>query len=295
MKAVSKLLHIVSIVFIEPGSSKSLVGFSRSLLAGGMLLTLVFNDMNLLFPANHLETLNLDSLKFRCNFFLIFNPSHLVITQGLAISILILVITGYFMQVTSLFHFWISASFVMLRPFAVGGDNINMLLTLLLIPLCLFDERKNHWSKATEPNNIIQNIFLFTIKVQVAFIYFDSLHDKLRLKEWKDGTVIYYWFTHNFYGLHPALTNILEPLLRNIPVLILIAWGTLIFEALLAVGFLFSTRIKLVLLKCGIIFHFGILIIHGLASFFFAMSAALFLYLYPSQKQFALKIFSYEK
>ena len=148
----------------------------------------------------------------------------------------------------------------MIRPVFVGGDNINMLLTLLLIPVCLLDERKNHWSTPALKSNFIQDIFLFFIKLQVAFIYFDSLHDKLRMKEWINGSVIYYWFTHNFFGLHPALTNIAEPLLRSMPLLIFIAWSTLTFEALLVVGLLFPSRYKLLLLKPGIIFHFGILL-----------------------------------
>jgi hypothetical protein len=95
--------------------------------------------------------------------------------------------------------------------------------------------------------------------------------------------------------MHAALTNIAEPFLKNMAVLIFIAWGTLVLEALMTMGLLFSPRFKLLLLKAGIIFHFSILLIHGFASFFFAMSAALFLYLYPSQKPFELKIFSYEK
>jgi antimicrobial peptide system SdpB family protein len=284
--------HIISNTLERLSSSKSIIGFARSLLAAGTLLTLLFNDINFIIPQQHLQTLNLNSIKYRCNFFLIFNSSHIVAAQIVGIILLAVVISGYFMQVTSLIHFWISVSFFMLRPVFVGGDNINMLLTLLLIPVCLFDERKNHWNAAAEKNNIIQNIFLFIIKLQVPFIYFDSIHDKLRIKEWINGTVIYYWFTHNFFGLHAALTNIIEPLLRSTPVLIFIAWSTLVFEAFLVVSLVFPPRTKLWLLKLGIIFHFSILLIHGYASFFFVMSAALFLYLYPSQKSFHLKLIS---
>ena len=279
--------------FIETSSSKTIIGFSRSVLAGGVLLKLIFNHGNSLIPPDKLQALNLHSLKYHSNFFLIFNSSHLFEMQILASLILVVVMSGYLMKVTSLLHFWISASLFMLRPVSIGVENIIMLLTLLLIPVCLFDERKNHWQSPVPTNKFntsIQNIFLLFIKLQVAFIYYDSLHDKLFIKEWLNGTVIYYWFTHNFFGLHPYLINILQPILTNVYVLLLIAWAALAFEALLAIAFLFPSRFKWALLKWGILFHFSILIIHGFAFLFFVMSSALFLYLYPANKSFSFYI-----
>ena len=298
MKITLKSPPDILTTFLEIISSKSIIGFSRSLLATGMLLSLIFNELDLLIPANYLQSLNLHSLKFRCNFFLIFNSSHIVVMQVLGILILILIISGYFLQVTSLLHFWIAASFYVLNPVKVGGDNINMMLTLLLIPVCVFDSRKNHWDPPVESNkfnHFIQNIFLFAIKLQVAFIYFDSFYDKLHVKEWLNGMMIYYWFNHHFFGLHPKLVSFADPLLRSMPVLLVIAWGTMLLEAVLATGLIFPQRFKLLLLKFGIIFHLSIMLIHGFASFFFAMSAALFLYLYPSRKSFYLNIILNEK
>jgi antimicrobial peptide system SdpB family protein len=298
MKITLKSLPDILATFPEINSSKSIIGFSRSLLATGMLLLLIFNDLNFLIPANYLQSLNLHSLKFRFNFFLLFDSSHIVVMQVLALLILIVIISGYYLQVTSLLHFWISASLYVLNPVRVGGDNINMMLTLLLIPVCLFDSRKNHWNTPAEYNKfnqLIQNIFLFIIKLQVAFIYFDSLFDKLHVKEWLNGMMINYWFTHHFFGLHSKLITLVAPLLGSIPFLLFIAWGTMLFEAVLVMGLIIPQRFKLTLLKLGIIFHLSIMLVHGFASFFFAMSAALFLYLYPAKKPFSLNIILNEK
>lgn len=290
------ILHLYSALgkFITTGSSKTIIGFCRSLLAADLLLNLVFNNINFMISSHQLQTLNLHSLKYRYNFFLLFNSKHTVEMQILAILILALVISGYYIKVTSLFQLWILASLYMFKVSSFFSiHKVNLLLTLLLVPVCLFDERKNHWRHPVTTNNfnsLIQNIFLFFIKLQVAFIYYDSLHDKLFIKEWLNGTVIYNWTTHNFFGLHPFLVRVLEPALTSVPVLLLLSWGTLAFEALLAAALLFSTRYKLLLLKCGIIFHFSIVLIHGLASLFFIMSAALFLYLYPPKKSFSLMI-----
>jgi hypothetical protein len=65
-----------------------------------------------------------------------------------------------------------------------------------------------------------------------------------------------------------------------------LSWGSMLFEALLASAIVFPSRAKLFMLKSGIIFHFSILLIHGYTSLFFAMSGALFLYLYPAKKSF---------
>ena len=297
MKVISNPAPLI-LNYINQKSPKSIIGFARSLLALGMLLTLIFNDIDLLIPSHYLATLNQHSLTYHCNFFLMFNPSHLFLTRFLAISILILIISGYFMQITSILHFWITASFVLVRPVYAGGDNIYMLLTLLLVPVCIFDNRKNHWSNHYLESGIfffMQNLFLFFIKIQVAYIYYDSVFRKLHVKEWRDGTLIYYWFNHNFFGLNAPFSNIIKPLLDRLPFSLCITWGTLLFETVMSLGFLFSGEKRLVLLKWGIIFHFSILMIHGYASFFFAMSAALFLYLYPEKKSFMLNLFSNEK
>ncbi|MFI5159250.1 MAG: hypothetical protein ACHQF4_10320, partial [Sphingobacteriales bacterium] len=284
----------VILKYINEASSKSIIGFARSLLALGLVLTLLFNPIDLLIPAKYLTAINQHSLKFHSNFFLIFGPAYLFITRLLAVALLLFTISGYYMQLTSILHFWITASLVLIKPTYLGGDNVNMLLTLLLVPVCIFDTRKNHWHTPMPDDNfgaVVQNLFLFLIKIQVAWIYLDSVWLKLRVKEWRDGTVLYYWFNHNFFGLNPPFSGICKPLLERLPVSVSITWGVLIFEVLLCVGFLFPGKAKVVLLKWGIIFHFMILLIYGLAWLFFAMSAALFLYLWPSNKSFKLNLF----
>lgn len=297
MKVTVRLFRVV-VNYINENSSPSIIGFARSLLALGLLLTLLFNPVTVLFPAHYIATLNPHSIRFHCNFFLMLGAAHLFATKLLAVSVLLLIITGYYMQFTAILHCWVTASFVLLRSTYLGGDNINMLLALLLVPVCIFDTRKNHWDNVTPANNnfyFTQNLFLFLIKIQVAYIYFDSVFLKLHVKEWRDGTVIYYWFSHNFFGLNPPFSNIIQPLLERLPISVSIAWGTLLFEAVLGFAFLFPRKIKLVLLKWAIIFHFIIVLIHGFALLFFAMSAALFLYMYPAKKSFTLHFFLNEK
>ncbi|HWH63240.1 MAG TPA: hypothetical protein VNS50_08200, partial [Ginsengibacter sp.] len=69
MKVISNPAPLI-LNYINQKSSKSIIGFARSLLALGMLLTLIFNDIDLLIPSHYLATLNQHSLSYRCNFFL---------------------------------------------------------------------------------------------------------------------------------------------------------------------------------------------------------------------------------
>ena len=297
MKVISNPVAVIA-NYINQSASTSIIGLARSLLALGLLLTLIFNDINVLIPAQYIATLNQHSMRFHGNFFFLLGPSHLNLTRLIAVAVLMLIITGYYIQVTSILHCWITASFVLIRSAYLGGDGTNALLTLLLIPVCLFDKRKNHWDTYHPENNnfyLIQNMFLFFIKIQVAFIYANSVFRKLHVQEWRDGTVIYYWFNHNFFGLNAPFSDVLKPLFEHLPFSVSIAWGTLLFEALLSAGFLFPGKMKWVLLKWGILFHFLILLIHGFALLFFAMSAALFLYLYPAKKSFTLNLFLDER
>jgi hypothetical protein len=271
------------------------IGFSRSLLAAGMLLTILFNNISLLLPRGYLQSSALSPIGKSVNFFLLLGQRHILIMQAAAIIILLIVISGYFMQLTCFLHFWIAASFYFFRPLNVGGDSINMLLTLLLIPVCLFDPRKNHWRSVInipKMNVRVQTIFLLAIKLQVIYIYFDAVIKKLQTPEWRNGTIIYYWFNHNFFGLDDAFTKYTTPLLTSIPILLLIAWGSIIIEALIVTGFLWSDRYKILLLKLAIIFHVVITLVLGFSSFFFAMSGGLFLYLYPSKRRFEILPFN---
>jgi len=271
------------------------IGFSRSLLAAGMLLTILFNNISQLLPRGYLQSSALSSVGKSVNFFLLLGPEHIMMMQAAAIIILVIIISGYFMQLTCFLHFWIAASFYFFRPLNVGGDSINMLLTLLLIPVCLFDPRKNHWRNIISIPKInarVQTIFLWAIKLQVVYIYFDAVVKKLQTSEWRNGTIIYYWFNHNFFGLDAAFTKYTTSLLTSRPILLVIAWSSIAIEALIVTGFLWSERNKIMLLKLAIIFHVIITLVLGFSSFFFAMSGGLFLYLFPPDKRLELLPFN---
>ncbi|MRM86444.1 hypothetical protein D1002_11255 [Riemerella anatipestifer] len=72
-----------------------------------------------------------------------------------------------------------------------------------------------------------------------------------------------------------------------------ITYGVLILELLLFLALCSNRKYKIVMLYIALLFHFSIIIFHGIFSFFFSISAALILYLYPTHQN--LKLWTQKK
>ncbi len=69
-----------------------------------------------------------------------------------------------------------------------GGDQLTAVITFLLIPICLSDDRKNHWANPGNaiPKSLWKRILLTNsfiahqiIRLQIAFVYFNGFTSKL--------------------------------------------------------------------------------------------------------------------
>ncbi|RAW03473.1 hypothetical protein [Pseudochryseolinea flava] len=176
-----------------------------------------------------------------------------------------------------------------------GGDQVVTVLTLLLIPICLLDRRRNHWHVNTYQHNaslrLVAYSTLVVIKIQVAYIYFQACVSKFSVSEWADGTAVYYWFLNPMFGVttdtQPIFVWVLS---KPVPVTVL-TWGALFVEFLIFAVFTLKENhpLKRYVFLLGIAFHFVIMLIHGLVSFFFSMAGALIIYLLPSHTTMPFK------
>jgi len=188
-------------------------------------------------------------------------------------------------RITGVFHWYVSASFAASCLVVQGGDHVVANLTLILLPVTLLDNRTWHWAAPKEhvkfgvwKKSIVQSCFTVAA-LQVAVVYFFSGTAKINATEWANGTAFYYWFTHPVFGAPTWLRTVFESFLVYRPVVIFITWGVIIFEVFMATGLLAKDRFKPWMLVLGLTLHFGIVIVHGLLSFFFAMAGALTIYL----------------
>ena len=200
-------------------------------------------------------------------------------------------------RLTAIPHWWVTASFASSSLVVEGGDQVAAILALFLIPVALSDPRRWHWGAppalegtALKVGSLVACSCLTVIRLQVAVIYFFACTAKFAVREWANGTALYYWLVHPTFGLSQPLRPVFLPILANPWGVTLLTWGVLVMEALLFTGFLMEHRYRPLLLKAALAFHFGIVIFHGLFTFFLAMAGALILYLRPVDRPFRLMV-----
>lgn len=273
-------------------------GLARSLLALGTLSTLAVNDAATLFPplAGAEPPPFCPGLRGAGAFCVSSLPLDVV--RWLACAALVLIASGWRPRWTALAHWWIAWSLQANAVMIEGGDQITAIITLLLLPLALTDDRSWHWSRPGPPAparasgkplaTLVALSALLMIRIQVAVIYFDSVVGKLAAPEWRDGTALYYWLTHPTFGAPHWLRELLLPLLVH-PSVALLTWAVIAVEIALFMGLTIDRRYRGPILLAGIALHTGIILGHGLVSFGVEMFAALVLFLRPVDQVFAFR------
>ena len=271
-------------------------GTARSLVAFGMLLTLLFNDTKTLFIRSAMSQ-GQDTFLGQMNLFRLFDFDSIYLSVIIAIVILTWVIIGYLPQMTCILHWWVCMSFFQFIPIVDGGDQLTCIVTFLLIPICILDPRRNHWYAAPEVSmrneyiTMFCNCLVLIVKIQMAILYLQAGAEKIGVSEWADGTALYYWFNHNIFGSPYWLRQFFNPLLANPVFVSSLTWGTIAFEFVLFATIFMSHKRKRQMFWLAILFHFLILMVLGLISFFFSMAGALMLYLLPIEKGIDFKKF----
>lgn len=265
------------------------IAITRSLLALALIITLSFTDIYDLFIIDTFNSPNENSTFGDFSFFILFGWDKLYIAWMTAVVILLFVILGRFSKITSILHWWISLSYIQTAIMVEGGDQISSIITFAIIPLCLLDNRKSHWHDSlpiveVHPIKLFfSQIIIVLIFIQISYLYFQAGSSKLVIPEWKDGSVMYYWFTNNLFGFSPMSEFYIlnEYVLKNNLLLILLTWGTLILEILLAFSLVSSWKFKKIVFLGGLCFHVGTFIFIGLGTFCLVMTGCLILYALP--------------
>ncbi len=156
--------------------------FARSLIALSSFISLAFNSSHTLFkPTAIIEDVPLCINEASFGFFCVArNFVSLDTMIILALFILGLVILGIFPRYTCLFHYWIASSITGNMSIIDGGDHVNTILSLLLIPICLLDNRKfayknsdqKHFGKIWSP---IGSLTCFSNQIEILNLVCQTL------------------------------------------------------------------------------------------------------------------------
>ncbi|HDR6821024.1 TPA: HTTM domain-containing protein [Bacillus thuringiensis] len=270
-------------------------GLARTLLALSLLLTLSLNDAQILFrPASGISEFPSCTKNISIFCLLPSDYIYLNIIRWVCVGLLLLVVSGWRPQITGIIHWFIAYSLQVSATTLDGGEQVNAVLSLLLLPITLTDSRKWHWQSpiSTDINSsreivksIIAVVTFFVIRFQVAILYLHSTIAKLFNAEWVDGTAVYYYLADPMLGLPPLIYNLVKPILSS-PLVVVATWGTLLLQICLF-GALFAPRKywnKFLIL--ALVFHESIALMLGLVSFSVTMCGALILFLRPWDQEF---------
>lgn len=263
-------------------------GVSRTLLALATAMTLAFNPAYVLFtPVSGVyEVPRCDTGIVAISMYCLVSPSRLELVRWLGVVILLVVASGWRPRFTALPHCWIAFSLFSSSTTFDGGDQITLVLTVLLLPVALMDPRRWHWQSPAQAKvgawgTLLAWSALFMIRVQVAAVYFVSGIAKLGQEDWANGTAMYYWLL-TFGGAPRWVIALLgKPI-----IVVSMTWGAIALEVFLAAALLLPRKVWRPLLYSAISFHILIAVFFGLSSFSTAMIAALILYLHPANETF---------
>lgn len=283
-----KIFDNLIVKLIDRNPWNDVYGLAQSILSFSLFLTLSCNDIYELYkPLAYAPEVMMGIGLGKFSLFMLF---PLPVAKLIAIVLLIPGIIGFYPRIASILHFFVVSSFLLTCFLADGGEQVNFVISMLLLPLALTDNRKWSWdNKPIDPlvvnrfinfRRMIASSSFLIIRLQVFFIYFEACVAKFKSPEWANGTAVYYWMIHPQFGLSEWATNFFLPILANPIFIVLLTWGVLLFEGLLFMGLCMPYKYKKILLPMGIIFHFLILLVHGLPTFFLSMTAALIMYLH---------------
>jgi antimicrobial peptide system SdpB family protein len=171
-----------------------------------------------------------------------------------------------------------------------GGDQINMILTLLIIPFCFANHNLNGFQCNFIKNNLFLKLNLIAIKIQLSILYLQASIEKIYQKDWNNGTAMYYWFNDSLFGSNEFFKIIFGFLFENNFSLFLITWLVIFFEFFFSISIFMKQKVKYFFFVIAFTFHLLIFLIHGLGTFCLSMTAGLVLVHFNHQISFKQNI-----
>lgn len=207
------------------------------------------------------------------------------LARWLSVAVLVVVAIGWRPRFTGVAHWYVAWSLMANATVLDGGDQITTVLALLLVPVTLADPRRWHWqhlpARAPGLAAVVAYGGLILIQLQVAVVYLHASIAKLGVREWADGTAMFYWLRHPTFGAADWMRPVTDALTGSPLGVVALSWSSIALEFALAIALLLRPTLRRWLLIAGLAFHGLIALTMGLISFSTAMWAALLLYLLP--------------
>jgi antimicrobial peptide system SdpB family protein len=203
----------------------------------------------------------------------------LVLDRTLAVAVLAAAAAGWRPRWTCLPHWYVTYSLAVGMTLPNGGETVAQILTLLLVPICLADDRRWQWSAPAGPLPPSWRgaawAATLTLRLQAGLVYGVAGLSKLLVPQWRDGTAMYAVFHDPGYGLPAELLPRVSPLVDSGVVVSALTWAVPVLEIAIAVAVLGTRRSRGAAVLIGGMLHLGIICALGLFSFGLIMIALL--------------------
>ncbi|GLZ77476.1 hypothetical protein Afil01_22830 [Actinorhabdospora filicis] len=204
-----------------------------------------------------------------------------VVPRSIAVVVLVLVVVGYRPRWTAVPHWYVAFSLATGLSMPNGGENVVQVVSMLLVPICLSDDRAWHWVSPSTPlpgraRGAAYAAFL-GLRAQTSIIYLSTAISKLTNADWRSGTAMTVIVHDPMLGFPQAVTSRLESLSWWPMLAAVITWGTVLAEGAIALLLWGTRRSRLVAFGAGTGLHLGILALMGIAGFELAMLSLLIL------------------
>jgi antimicrobial peptide system SdpB family protein len=195
----------------------------------------------------------------------------MLLARVLSIAVLLLVVSGYRPRWTCVPHWYVAFSLFSSMPLPNGGDGAAAIVTMLVIPICLGDERVWQWGKPVRlPSPGWRGSAVaahLVIRVQVVIVYLVAAVSKISDPAWRHGVAMYYVFNDQEFGI-PIHSWPLIAELANWGLLIqVLSWSVIVLQLFIAVGAVGPRRLRFTALLAGVSLHLATILVMGLPSF----------------------------
>jgi antimicrobial peptide system SdpB family protein len=280
MRKVTRANRLLSraVATFEPRCRWLAIG--RSLLALATLTEILFTpDAALFSDATGLTTgLQCDNVRSMSLWCLDSGlTEHLLISRIVAVGTLATAVIGYRPRWTCVPHWYVTYSLAASMTVANGGDNAATLLTLLLIPLCLGDDRVWQWRAPVWPLGARWRGSAFAaqlvIRLQLCIIYVTAAISKLADPAWRNGSAFYFVTNDPYLGIPSVASRLILPTLDTPWLIRSITWSVIAVQLLIALTIIGHRRMRTIAVVLVAALHVSIVVILSLPSFGLIMIA----------------------
>ncbi|GHD66008.1 hypothetical protein GCM10010317_066660 [Streptomyces mirabilis] len=206
---------------------------------------------------------------------LVGGTSHAEYARWILVAVLLVAAVGYRPRWTAIPQLWAIYSIAVSITVPDGGESVSMIMSLLMLPIVLTDNRRWQWSPPVKPlrpsGHAVAYAAFWAVRLQLAYIYLDTAISKFGVADWANGTAEYYFLRDNMFGVAKPWGGPLLALSKYPLIVVGMTWGALVVELLIAVCILGSDRWRKVGLVLDVLLHGSIVLLMGLWSFALVM------------------------